>query len=353
MPKGVQNVILACAAPIEVLENGAAKKHVRILKIGENYLRGHNVSVYVSPQDAVKIIAASMKAIGAQDIPVDYDHQLEFSASQGKGGRAEASGWIKQLSIGSDGIYADVDWTDDADSKITAKKYRYISPTIMVDKNTGKVAYIKNAGLTNQPAIDGLEVLAASMGKNPTKEENMDEEQIAIALGLEKGATPEQILAKAKELGVQAIAASAAFAAVKQNLGIDENANLETITASIAKLKEPSLKDGEMVVSASAFQEMQSQLVAITASANAAKIEDALKAGKITPAQKPQYEELFKTNPKLAEQMIAASIPVATDEAVINGQAPSAKGKLSADEVAICASLGVSQDQFLKERDGE
>lgn len=345
---------MTCAAPIEVQEDGAALQKVRLVKIGGNFLRGHNVEVTITNAEAAQIIQASLAHAGAQNLPVDYDHQLEYSAVQGTGGTARASGWIKNLTlIEDDGIYADIEWTAAAAAAISSREYRYISPTLMVNKNTKKVAFIKNAGLTNQPAIDGLEILAASMGINPTKEENMDKEQIAIALGLEKGATPEQILAKAKELGVQVIAASAAVAAVKQNLGVDKNANLETITASIAKLKEPSLKDGEMVVSASAFQEMQSQLVAITASANAAKIDDAVKAGKITPAQKPQYEELFKTNPQLAEQMIAASIPVATDETAINGLAPSAKGKLSADEVAVCASLGLSQEEFLKERDGE
>lgn len=351
MPRGKNHEIITCAAPIEVLDNGVAKKYIRVLKIGKNYLRGHDITVNVTNEDAAKIIAASKEKIGAQDIPIDYDHQLEFSAVQGKGGKAPASGWIKSLSIEKDGIYADVDWTVAANDAIVGKEYRYISPTLMVDKNTLKVVYIKNAGLTNQPSIDGLEVLAASMGNNQNKEDKMDLEALALALGLGKGATFDEVLAKAKETGVAIVAASAAVSAVKENLGIDKDANLETIAASINALKTTKgLKEGEMVVSASAFTAMQSQLLALTASQNAGKIDAALKAGRITPGQKPQYEELFKTNPTLAEQMIAASVPVVTGETTLGGQAPASSAKLSAEELKICASYDLPEEAFLAER---
>lgn len=84
------------------------------------------------------------------DIVVDYEHQTL------KDIQAPASGWIKELSLKADGIYAKVEWTAKAENYLRNREYRYLSPVVMIRERDKKVLQLHSVALTNTPAINGM-----------------------------------------------------------------------------------------------------------------------------------------------------------------------------------------------------
>lgn len=57
-------------------------------------------------------------------IPIDYEHQTL------KDMQAPAAGWVKDITLKSDGIYGAVDWTERAAEYLKNREYKYISPVV-------------------------------------------------------------------------------------------------------------------------------------------------------------------------------------------------------------------------------
>jgi hypothetical protein len=94
-----------------------------------------------------------MKAFDAHknDLVIDYEHQTL------SGKEAPAAGWITRLiNRGKAGIWAAVMWTEKAKLYIGNREYRYLSPVFLKRGSDNRVVKLVNAGLTNQPAIDGM-----------------------------------------------------------------------------------------------------------------------------------------------------------------------------------------------------
>jgi len=78
---------------------------------------------FIVDRESFQMIQSNMRR-RAVDIVVDYEHQTLTNS------QAPASGWIKGLSLGNDGIYAEVEWTDRAKGYLSNKEYRYLSPVV-------------------------------------------------------------------------------------------------------------------------------------------------------------------------------------------------------------------------------
>ncbi len=134
------------------------------------------------------------------DLPVDYEHQTLGGAYSSPTGQAPAAGWIKTLSMAlpaeldmktdskpSDGkqmggeqtngdrtsgdqtpeeavagLWADVEWTQDAKSKLGNREYRYLSPVALVRRSDRRLVGLHSVALTNKPAIIGMKPVVAS-----------------------------------------------------------------------------------------------------------------------------------------------------------------------------------------------
>ena len=99
-------------------------------------------------------ISLIMQAFAKQknDTVIDYEHQTLTSHA------APAAGWIKELyDRGKNGIWALVDWTQKAAGHIAAKEYQYFSPVVLLRKSDRKAVALHSGGLTNKPAIDGMQ----------------------------------------------------------------------------------------------------------------------------------------------------------------------------------------------------
>lgn len=90
------------------------------------------------------------------DIPIDYEHQTLRNA------QAPAAGWIKDLILKHNGVYASVEWTERAAQYLAAKEYRYLSPVISVRESDRRALLLHSVALTNTPAIDGMTAIVNS-----------------------------------------------------------------------------------------------------------------------------------------------------------------------------------------------
>lgn len=84
------------------------------------------------------------------DIVIDYEHQTLYDV------QAPAGGWIKELILKSDGVYARVEWTARAKRYLKEREYRYLSPVVMVREQDKRATQLHSAALTNTPAINGM-----------------------------------------------------------------------------------------------------------------------------------------------------------------------------------------------------
>lgn len=102
-------------------------------------------------------------------LQTDYNH-LSTRVGGKRPTREEgaASGWVKDLEVRDDGLYALIDWTHEARADIRSGKYKYLSPEFVersTDKETGKtedIAKLLAVALVNRPFLDNQVPLAAS-----------------------------------------------------------------------------------------------------------------------------------------------------------------------------------------------
>jgi len=128
---------------------------------------------FVVDEVSARAVVEAFRAHGT-DLPIDYEHQTLGGDYASPTGQALAAGWIRSLHIviptsaQSDsfeaaeendlvpGLYAEVDWTESAQQKLSAKEYRYLSPVVIVRKRDRRMVALHSAALTNKPAIVGM-----------------------------------------------------------------------------------------------------------------------------------------------------------------------------------------------------
>ncbi len=117
---------------------------------------------FVVDRTAVGAVIEAFRA-HATDIPIDYEHQSLGGEYSSPNGQAPAAGWIRGLTAvepgeasEQPGLYAEVEWTESARQKLSAKEYRYLSPVVLVRKSDRRMIALHSAALTNKPAIVGM-----------------------------------------------------------------------------------------------------------------------------------------------------------------------------------------------------
>lgn len=126
------------------------------------------------------------------EIVFDYEHQTASPDRKPKDGLAKAAGWIKPTAlewVEGEGMYANVDWNPAAAKMIAEKEYKYYSPVMDIDKETGRPFRLYSVALTNVPAMNDIQPIAASADSEVRQMEKLLER-----LGLGADATPEQVL---------------------------------------------------------------------------------------------------------------------------------------------------------------
>ncbi len=147
------------------------------------------------------IAARLVAAAGERATPyvIDYEHQTLATADNGQ--PAPAAGWFRTLEWREGrGLFATgVEWTARAKAMIEAGEYKFISPVFSYDPKTGDVLQLQMAGLTNNPALDGMDAVAAlaaeffTRSQEPPNRKDHDMKALAILLGLAEDATEAEI----------------------------------------------------------------------------------------------------------------------------------------------------------------
>jgi phage I-like protein len=355
MPNAAHSYIAAAAA-VEVVSAGAPKKRIQLLPLGAIVLRDGRGPFNMSKEVAHAVIAATRQRAGNTDIMIDYDHQSFYGAVEGVGGRAEAAGWISpaSLSVEADGIWADVSWTPAAEAKLAAREYRYLSPLFTFDPATKAVRAIRNAGLTNTPAIDELVAVAsanpngdpsqpaANSGRGDQPETPMDLSKIAVAAGLAASAPEGEIVAKVTLLATGATA----LAVASQQLGLKADATAEQLVAAAAK------PDPAQYVPIAVVTELRADVAALrqaTVTRDAeAVVAAALKDGKISPAMKGWADDYAKKDLAGFQAYVdKAPAIIAASALELEAEGGAGKSRLTATEAEVVAKLGLTPERFV------
>ncbi len=147
-------------------EIGEAPEYIRVLPLGHVSSEKGNFTVDAESFRSIKNHIQYRNI----DVVIDYEHQTLANV------QAPASGWIKELSLKSDGIYARVEWTKRGKSYVLNKEYRYLSPVVEIRKEDGKVTKLHSVALTNAPAIHGMTPIINSIysRQDEREEEELD-----------------------------------------------------------------------------------------------------------------------------------------------------------------------------------
>lgn len=370
---------LIATAAVELLPTGQAPEWVHLIRNGRFNLRDGRGPFQIANMD--EVIETTRQAVAAGEPPIDYDHQTDFAAIKGVGGRAPAAGWIKELQARPDGIWGRVQWTEAARKAIEAGEYRFLSPVFTHTKD-GQIKAILRAGLVNDPAMD-LTAIAS-------KEKGMDEllKELRAALGLPDDADQSRAVESvkaaakastalqsiAKELGLKPDAeADEVVAAAKSNrttvtavakvLKLDETAAAEDVAKKVGEVvtaksesgSEGNDPDPSEYVPRKMYDELAERVekieTASTENAAETRVSDAVKNGKISPAQRDWAIAYAKKDPDGFDDFVAKQPVICSGEELVEGVKPSdgkTGSKLSKADQEVCKAMGMSEEDYLK-----
>lgn len=317
------------------------------------------------PDDFVAL-SAQLKRIQAGWC-IDFDHQLQLATSEKVGGTAPAAGWIVELQIRNGSIWGRVEWTDLGVEAIQKKRYRGISPVFLFDKESKRALGLVSAALTNNPNLD----LVALNAQQPRQQETSTMKKIAELLGLKADATEAEIATAlnallglagllAAAIGVDMQAALALNAesmksALTRKFGTSDvlvalctKAGVKTdagVDAILAALQTP---DPSQFVPMAAHMALKTELDKLQGGKPAELVDQALKGGRLFPAQKDwalNYAqrdlEGFKKYIGVTPEKLGSVRTPTTDTAIEANNARSVGAKAGA-YVAEQAKLGIT-----------
>lgn len=277
--------------------------------------------------------------------PGDYFHASIHAPKTGA--EAPACGWIDpaSLTVEENGLWGEVEWTERAANAIREKEYRYISPVFLADRRTGETVAFKGFGLTHYPNLGDLEPVVNSQLEENAMEELL--ERLRRILNLPELATADDVIAELEK----------AISILRGAAGnVAENAQLTTLAESVAASLEANAQDPSTVVPRAEFDRLRTELNQVLADRENERVEsavnEALQKGVIAPASREWAENYCRKDPEGFAQFVANAAKVVPLGEELNGQQPTAGGGdvLTSAEVAVCEQLGISREDYLKNK---
>lgn len=332
--------------------DGAPPAEIQLFPMGTVQGRdGRGPWSLVDQAHAEAVIAATRAMVGPQDMMIDYDHQAVFAVGPGKGGQAEAAGWLPldSLVAKADGIWGRPSWTSAAAAKLADKAYRYLSPYFGSDKESGRLTRIFNVGLVNQPAIREI-AAAASVDLNPGNTAPM--KTILTALGLKEDATEADACASIAALTAAAGQPAEHLAAAATALGLKPEATGEEVVAAATAAVAGSA-DMSKFVPIETHNAATAQLKVINEERAAAAVDKAISTGKLAPANRQWGLDQFAKDETAFAAFVQGQPTIIDPKARPAGKPDPAKPDLTDEDRQTCAALGLSEADFLKTRESE
>ena len=276
---------------------------------------------------------------------IDYEHQTFLAEKNGQ--PAPAAGWFDGRGLiwrEGVGLFASqVEWTERARTMIAAGEYRYLSPAFAWDDVTGDVQKLVNAGLTNNPGLDGMAAVALSAFFQQSQEDSHVNEtlkKLLAALGL-----PAETDEGAAITAVATLKASAAKVAPLET-------QVATLSAQTAQAPDPA-----RYVPVALLQASQSQLATLSAQVETAErtalIDAGLADGRLTTAAVEWATSLPVASLK---SFLAVSTPIAALAGMQSsgkdmGKPATGVAQLTANELSVCTAMGIAPADYLKHKE--
>ncbi|MFZ2088144.1 MAG: phage protease [Desulfobaccales bacterium] len=316
---------------------------LRLLPLGQVNLVDGRPPFEVDPLS----LADMVRAFGARgtDLVIDYEHQSL------KGGQAPAAGWIKDLEVREDGLWAKVEWTTQAEEYLKKREYRYFSPVLRLDPDSRRPQELMNVALTNVPAIQGLSPLVAKwggealMGEKPREGVSQEAaggeacqegrrwaEELKARLGLEAEAPAGEMWQKSAEL----------FRDLAQDLGLPAEATALDLKEAVEALKAGGAPNEALKEELAALKSQ------ISEETTARAVKDAILAGKITPAQKEWALSYCRLEPESFKQYVDKAprvVPVG-DRLNLGEERGRGDQGLTPEEMAVCRTMNLTPEAY-------
>lgn len=354
MPRRVDpdNLIACCAVELD----GSAPEWIPLMSGGPlNARDGRKWRL----DNAPAVLARSREFAGDTDLLIDYEHQAEYSEANGQ--PAPAAGWIKELADRDGGIHARVEWTDRAREMIAAREYRYISP-VFYHTPAGQVTLVEGASLTNKPALD-LPALARRQRGADTMNETLIKLLKLLGFSSPKEEDLPPALAKVQDLVDAQTAATENHKAVAAAAGLDADAGHDKVLAKVKALAadpgggNDDGVDPEKFVPMDQFKPVAKQLKTLQDDRTEEKaktaVDDAIRAGKIAPAQRDWALAYAKQNLAEFGKYVEAAPVILPPGEIGRTDPPPGEVILTAEEKAVCKQSGLSEEKYLATKKSE
>lgn len=251
-------------------------------------------------------------------LPFDIEH-----ATETREGRTDAVGWLLELQNRAGEIWARVEWNAEGSELIDGKKFGFYSPAFEYDPVDSRVTAMASAGLTNKP---NLFVPALNHEENimPLPAE------LIQALGLPADAEIAQAI-----IAINTLKSDHQTALNRANAGPDLNKFVPKETHELA-LNRAQASEAKLAE----YQERELS----------ALVDDAIKAGKVAPANREMYLGLCRsdTGRQQFAAFVAAAPVIASSDPAKASKAD--KPQLEEHELAMCRKLGIKHEEYLAAR---
>ena len=307
---------------------------------------------HCSPSD---VIARTREYQGGVDIPVDYDHQLEHAAGNGR--PAPAAGWISELEERDDGVWGRVEWTDRAREHLAAREYRYLSPVFYHDPD-GEVLLLESAALTNVPNLTGLKALARTDGPDFIKKDSdMDNlKTLASVFGIsEADATEAAVEAAARSLAAEHDSMKAALSLLGRTLKSDGETSASILKAAQSLVSRAENPDPAKYVPMDTFRAVHEELGNMKAAQALVLVEQGKAEGKITPGMEAWAKSYASADPESFKAFLASAPDMRpgaqkSSHATATPPGGSDTSDVPSSAKELCRAMGVSEERYLSTR---
>lgn len=307
--------LLALCFAIPTPEDASVPEWIEVIPAGK--FTGRDGRTWVNSQP-LAVIALSLD--GGIKIPVDVEHATELRGPHGEA--APACGWIEELRTTDTGaIEARVEWNNTALYMLRNRDYRYYSPAFFYTAE-GVVTRLSSVGLTNKPNLNFHALNQENTMPLPA--------QIVTVLGLTETASADDAVAAITQLkNNEQVALNRAASPDLTKFVPTETYQLALNRAETAEntLKEQDEKAAEMLVDA------------------------AIEAGKIAPANRDMYLATCRSEDGRQQfTSFVKTAPVLVNNGKPTGGDDKQPATLTETELAMCRSMGVTQEEFLATR---
>jgi phage I-like protein len=199
-----------------------------------------------------------------------------------------------------------------------------------LDPKDGSVTRLLRAGLTNNPNLHLTAIAASRTAAADAKDERMEfpTQELRELLNLDGEATVADVVARVREL--------------------------RAATDAAAPTTGAHAHDPAHYVAIAEFERALTELNALKAERAAHTVEEAIRAGKIVPAQR-EWAIAYCAADARGFQAFAAKQPSIVGENLgLAGEPPAERraGGLNAAELAICSQLGLKHSEFIRRKRG-